>query len=132
MRRYSNLEYLKLSKGKKRLYKLQCFFCAIPQKILAIFIGLWNLIKSFALKIKDEAVDICSTFVNGDWKTKVSFVVMGFGCLARGQILRGLLFLAFECVFIGYMILAGGYWLSMLPSLGTVSANSCQGMRITC
>ena len=34
MRRYRNLEYLKLSKGKKRLYKLQCFFCAIPQKIL--------------------------------------------------------------------------------------------------
>ena len=26
----------------------------------------------------------------------------------------------FEVVFIGYMILAGGYWLSMLPSLGKV------------
>ena len=65
-----------------------------------------------------EIGDICSTFVHGDWKTKISFFIMGFGCLARGQILRGLLFLLFEAVFIAYMVLSGGYWLSMLPSLG--------------
>ena len=120
MKKYSDLEYLKLSKGKKRLYKLQSFFCAIPQKILALFLGLWNIIKGCCLKVRDEALDIYSTFVHGDWKTKVSFLVMGFGCLARGQILRGLLFLLFEVVFIGYMFIAGGYWLSMLPSLGKV------------
>ncbi|MBQ8150577.1 MAG: sugar ABC transporter permease [Clostridia bacterium] len=45
---------------------------------------------------------------------------MGFGNIARGQILRGLLFLVFEVVFIGYMILTGAHWLSMLPSLGKV------------
>ncbi|MBR1757783.1 MAG: sugar ABC transporter permease [Lachnospiraceae bacterium] len=45
---------------------------------------------------------------------------MGFGNMARGQWLRGLLFLAFEAVFIMYMVVAGGYWLSMLPSLGKV------------
>ena len=120
MKKYSDLEYLKLSKGKKRLYKLQSFFCASPQKILALFLGLWNIIKGCCLKVRDEALDIYSTFVHGDWKTKVSFLVMGFGCLARGQILRGLLFLLFEVVFIGYMFIAGGYWLSMLPSLGKV------------
>ena len=120
MKKYSDLEYLKLSKGKKRLYKLQSFFCANPQKILALLQGLWNIIKGCCLNVRDEALDIYSTFVHGDWKTKVSFLVMGFGCLARGQILRGLLFLLFEVVFIGYMFIAGGYWLSMLPSLGKV------------
>ena len=120
MKKYSDLEYLKLSKGKKRLYKLERFFCGIPQQIWALILGLWNLIKGLGLKVWDEAKDICSTFVHGDWKTKVSYLVMGFGCLARGQILRGLLFLLFEVVFIGYMIVAGGYWMSMLPSLGKV------------
>ena len=120
MKKYSDLEYLKLSKGKKLLYKLTSFFCSIPQKFLGLFVALWNLIKMIGVKIKDEAVDIWNTFVHGDWKTKVSFLVMGFGNLARGQILRGLLFLVFEIVFIGYMIVAGGYWLSMLPSLGKV------------
>ncbi|MBR0153076.1 MAG: sugar ABC transporter permease [Lachnospiraceae bacterium] len=45
---------------------------------------------------------------------------MGFGSAARGQWLRGLLFFVFEAVFIIYMVVAGGYWLSMLPSLGKV------------
>ena len=44
---------------------------------------------------------------------------MGFGSIARGQILRGLLFLLFEVVFIVYMITAGFHWLGKLPSLGT-------------
>ena len=62
--------------------------------------------------------EIGATFVQGDWKTKTSFFIMGFGNLARGQILRGILFLLFEAVFIAYMVMSGGYWLSMLPSLG--------------
>jgi len=118
MKKYSDLEYLKLSKGKKFLYKLASFFCSIPQKIAGVFLALWSLIKNIVLAVSHEAADIWTTFVKGDWKTKVSFLVMGFGNIARGQILRGLLFLLFEVVFIGYMILSGGYWLSMLPSLG--------------
>ena len=118
MKKYSDLEYLKLSKAQKMLYGIQSFFCAIPGKFLGLFVSLWALIKGIGLKIGSEAADIWNTFIKGDWKTKVSFLVMGFGNIARGQILRGLLFLAFEVVFIGYMILSGGYWLSMLPSLG--------------
>ena len=55
-----------------------------------------------------------------DWKTRVSFFLMGFGCLSRGQILRGLLFLLFEVIFILYMVLFGFGWIEMLPSLGKV------------
>jgi len=120
MKTYSDLEFLKLTKGQKALYKLGRFFASIPQGIAHLFVKLWELIKSCGLAIGREAKDIVSTFIHGDWKTKLSFLVMGFGCLARGQILRGLLFLLFEVVFIGYMIIAGGYWLSMLPSLGKV------------
>ena len=120
MKTYSDLEYLRLSKWQKLLYRIGKFFAAIPKGIANFFVKLFTLLKNGCLAIGREAKDIVTTFINGDWKTKVSYLVMGFGCLARGQILRGLLFLLFEIVFIGYMILSGGYWLSMLPSLGKV------------
>ena len=118
MKTYSDLEFLKLSKGARFKHKFLSFFAGIPKALLNLLLALWNLIKGAGVTIGKEVADICSTFVHGDWKTKLSFIFMGFGCLARGQILRGILFLLFEVVFIGYMLLAGGYWLSMLPSLG--------------
>ncbi|MBR5345632.1 MAG: sugar ABC transporter permease [Clostridia bacterium] len=60
----------------------------------------------------------------GDWKNKLSYFIWGFGSFARGQYLRGALFLLFEIVFIGYMVFFGGQWLSMLPSLGKMGAET--------
>ena len=116
----SDLEYLKLPKWQKKLRKIGNFFTAIPRWFVNLFAGIGNGLKKGALAVGREISDIIQTFVRGDWKTKLSFLVMGFGNLARGQILRGILFLLFEIVFIGYMVLTGGYWLSMLPSLGKV------------
>ena len=118
MAKLSDLEFLRLSKGKKLLYRLGQFFASIPGGVANLFVKLWTLIKNGFLAIGREAKDIVTSFIEGDWKTKVSYLVMGFGCLARGQILRGLLFLAFEIIFIVFMVTSGGYWLSMLPSLG--------------
>lgn len=118
MKKYSDLEYLRLPKWKRLIYTFICTIFAIPG-------GIWNFFKKIGLAIakfvtdfaKDIA-DIGVTFKNGDWKTRTSFVVMGFGNIARGQILRGILFLLMEVVFIFYMVTSGGYWMSMLTSLG--------------
>ncbi len=118
MKKYSDLEYLKLPKWKRFLYTFVCFIVAIPDSILNFFKHIGSYIAKFFIGIKNEFVDIFATFKNGDWKTKVSFIVMGFGSIARGQVLRGFLFLAFEIVFIVYMIFSGVYWLSMLDTLG--------------
>ena len=129
MKKYSDLEYLKLSKGNKFLYRLVSFFTAIPRKLKDAGLSIVRFFKNLFTAIGRELCDLGETFVKGDWKTKVSYVVMGFGNLARGQILRGLLFLLFELVFLFYMFFAGlvipgaqggAYWLSMLPSLGLV------------
>ncbi len=68
--------------------------------------------------IGDEFKDFFDALIHGDWKTKLSFIVMGAGNFLRGQIVRGLFFLAFQILFIYYLINNGCYWLSMLPSLG--------------
>ena len=118
MTRYSDLEYLKLSKGQRFLYKLALFFCSIPTFFKNLGLKILGFFKSLGLGIAKEFKFLTETFKNGSAPTRISYLVMGFGNLARGQILRGILFLLFEIVFIGYMILAGGHWLSMLPSLG--------------
>ena len=119
MERISSLEYLKLNKFQKFLYGLKRFFLSIPSWFAGLFKGIGNFFVKLFTSIKNEIVDVCTTFVKGDYKTKASFLIMGFGNIARGQILRGVLFLAFEVVFIFYMITTGGYWLSKLPTLGT-------------
>lgn len=58
--------------------------------------------------------------VKGDIFTKLSALIMGLGCMVRGQIVKGLIFLAFEGLFIYYMVFFGAYQLSMIPSLGHV------------
>lgn len=118
MKRYTDLEYLQLSKSRRFLYKLAAFFTGIPGAIGRFFKLIGSYIKRGVLGIGHGFQDIGQTFVQGDWKTKLSFVIMGFGSFARGQVLRGILFLLFEVVFIVYMFAGGAHWLSLLPSLG--------------
>ena len=121
MKQYSDLEYLRLSKGQKFLYKLGRFFAvSIPQALKNAVLGIGRFFKKIGTGIGGEFADLFLTFKNGDWKTRVSYLVMGFGSICRGQVLRGLLFFLFEAVFILYMVTAGGYWLGMLPSLGHI------------
>ena len=63
---------------------------------------------------------IGTTFVDGDWKTRLSYLIFGFGPLARGQIVKGLGYLATEIAFILYMVFFGADYLSKITTLGTV------------
>ena len=120
MKKYSDLEYLRLSKLQRFFYKLASFFLAIPGWLWRLIKGIGRFFKKAAIRIKDEVVDIVMTFVRGDWKTRLSYLVMGFGNAARGQVLRGVLFFVFEVVFIFYMIAFGGRWLGQIGTLGTL------------
>ncbi len=56
----------------------------------------------------------------GSGATKLSMLVMGFGNIIRGQIVKGLLYLAAEIAYIIFMITTGLHCLAMIPSLGSV------------
>ncbi len=118
MKKYSDLEYLRLPKWRRFLYTLVCLIVGIPTGIWNGLKGIWKAIQKFCSKVSYEFVDVFVTFKEGDWKTRMSYFIMGFGSIARGQVLRGVLFLLMEVVFIVYMIFGGVHWLSMLPSLG--------------
>lgn len=116
----TDLEYLRLGAFQKLLYKVMLFFAGIPQWFVKLGKGIVKKCKGFGLAIKNEVLDLIHTFTRGSWKTKISYVLMGFGNIARGQILRGLLFFVFEVVFIVYMITTGSYWLGKFGTLGDV------------
>jgi arabinogalactan oligomer/maltooligosaccharide transport system permease protein len=65
--------------------------------------------------------NIGKTFKNGDVLTKLSFFIFGIGNICRGQIIKGLLFLAAEFAFVWYMISFGWSRLLGLRNLGTVT-----------
>ncbi len=113
MERLNDLAYLKLNKLQAFLYRLKLFFIAIPGFIKRIGLAILNFFKNRGLAVKNEFKDISTTFWKGNWAVKLSFFIFGFGNLYYGQIMRGLLFLLFEVVFIGYMLLPSGgiYWL---------------------
>ena len=116
-----DLNYLKMSKPQKFLYNLGQFFKRLPGKIGG---GLWKLvlaIAGFFRKIGLAVADLVVTFKNGDWKTRLSYLVMGSGSMARGQWGRGILFFLFQTVFNLYMVNFGMAYLSKLGTLGTVA-----------
>ena len=120
MNNLTDLEYLRLNKFQKLFYKFCHFFTAIPHKIVSLLYKVGRFFKNIGIAIANFFKLIGSTFVHGDWKTKVSYFILGFGNLFRGQILRGLLFLIFEVGFIFYMIFIGVPNIAKLDTLGTV------------
>ena len=71
--------------------------------------------------IKKVFAPIGEAVTKGDWKTKVSLIILGFGQLLRGQILKGIAFLAMEAAFVWYIVSFGGKYVSKLSTLGTVA-----------
>ena len=128
MKRLGDLDYLKLTKPQAFLYNLKLFFCAIPRWLKQLGLGILALFQNCASAVKDGFLDIVHTFTKGNWAVKLSFLIFGFGNFYYGQIMRGILFLLFEVVFIAYMLvpsgglywLAKGNWFRMGATVGTV------------
>lgn len=116
----SELEYLKMTAWQKFCYNFVSFFKRLPLLFINFFkVSVPNAFKALGLKFKEMGLTVGRAAKYGDWKTRVSFVLFGFSQLARKQWLRGLLFLAFEIIFILYMSLFGGQYLGLMGSLGT-------------
>jgi arabinogalactan oligomer/maltooligosaccharide transport system permease protein len=82
-----------------------------------------NKVADFFKGIGSDLKEIGVTFKEGDWKTKLSFLVMGFGPLLRKYYARGIAFLAFEIIYIWFMVGFGWQYLSRIGTLGTVETH---------
>ena len=117
----SALDYLKLNKWQRFCYKLKMFFVGIPAWFMRLFTKIGRAFKNFGLAVADNVVDLWNTFKKGSWKTRVSFLIMGFGSLAAGQVLRGLLFFLMQAAFVVWMVLGGAHYIGQFGKLGEVA-----------
>ena len=124
---YTDLEYLQLPKFRRFVLKLGRFFAAVPSKLLGLIFAIGRFFRAFGFGIANIFRTIVLTWKYGDYKTRVSYFVMGFGNIARGQVLRGVLFFIFEVAFIVYLALFGGGYLANLGTLGTVERKTGRG-----
>lgn len=116
-----NLEYLKMSPLEKFWFNLKAFFKRLPSAFSAFFQAIPKKLKKLWLAFAGIFVNIGKAAKEGDWKTRTSFAVMGFGLICRKQYLKGILYLFFEVLFVLYMVFFGWKYLAKMGSLGEVA-----------
>lgn len=89
------------------------FFCAIGRGIVKFFVGIGNGFKNYG-----------TTFVKGDWATKLSYLIFGAGDISKGKYYKGILFLLSEILYILYMVFFGWTYLQKFTTLGTVEKHT--------
>jgi arabinogalactan oligomer/maltooligosaccharide transport system permease protein len=80
-----------------------------------------NPVAGFFSAIGKDIKEIGVTFKEGDWKTRLSFVIFGSGSIFRGQWLRGCGLLAVEALLLWFELDFGFPYLQKLTTLGTVA-----------
>lgn len=121
----TTIEYLSLPLYKRLIYRVSKFFIIIPKGILnfitkkipSFFQKIWNYIIHFSS-------NLTHMFSEGDWKTKMSYFIMGFGLLCRKSFLRGILYLIFQIAFIAYAIKIGIPSIIKLGTFGYISSET--------
>jgi len=61
---------------------------------------------------------VWNALTKGNWKTRLSAVIMGFGQLAGHRFIKGLMYLGVEALYIYYMVSQGIAQIAALPGLG--------------
>lgn len=115
------IEYKSLTPMQKAQYKIKEFFSLLPGRLKGFFGGIGKFFKNLVVSFINGFKGYGSRFANGDFGTKLSYIVMGFGNLTRGQIGKGVAFLAVEVLYILYMINFGLVYLDKFDTLGLIA-----------
>lgn len=113
------VEYALLGPFQKAGIRLLGAIRRLPGVLVSAARSLWRWIVSRIVGIGCFFRDIGTAFAHGGSHTRISFLVMGWGCLVHGQIVKGLLYLAVQAAFILYIVFFGWAYLRDIGTLGT-------------
>lgn len=114
------IDYKQLNPFQKFAYNFTNFFKKLPGRVAGFFKAIGRFFVRLFTGIGKGVANYVTRFIKGDWTVKLSYVVFGFGNMMKGQIIKGLLFLATEVAYIYFMISFGFIYLSKFGTLGTV------------
>ena len=118
------IDYMRLNPFQRFWYKFSSGLKAFPKKLAAFFMAIGRFIAKFFVGIGKAVAGYFVRFFKGDWATKISYVVMGFGNATKGQVVKGMLFLATEAAYIAYMVVFGWKQISLFGSLGYIDRST--------
>ena len=118
------IDYIQLNIFQVLWYRLKTFFVNLPKNILKFFMIIGRFFKKIGLGFAKGVSGYVTRFIKGDWATKISYVIMGFGNIAKGQIAKGCLFLVTEVIYIMFMIFFGWQYIAKFGTLGTKPSES--------
>lgn len=117
------IDYVQLNPFQKILYNLKSFFVNLPKNVARFFKFLGLKIAALVFAIGRGFKFYGTGFVKGDWSTKISYLIMGFGVMVKGQIIKGIIFLAAEVGYFGFLFGFAWQYLSKFSTLGGVISN---------
>ena len=115
------IDYVQLNIFQRFWYKFKNMIINLPKNLVKFFSIIGRFFKRIGLAIGKGCRDYVTRFIKGDWATKLSYIIMGCGNIAKGQIIKGCLFLVSEAAYIMFMITFGAKYLSKFGTLGTVA-----------
>lgn len=104
-------------------YKFKKFFKAIPGALGRFFKAIGRFFVKLFTGIGKGFKNYGTTFVKGDWATKLSYLIFGVGDLHKGKIYKGILYFLAEVLYILYIVFFGWQYISKFNSLGTVETH---------
>ena len=108
-----DLGYYKMTPSQRVKHKISGFFKNIGKGFAGFFIRIFKAVIGFFTSIGRGVKEFALNFWHGDALTKSSHLFIGLSHLFRGQVVRGIMYLALEAAFIAYMVLFGGNYLAM-------------------
>lgn len=120
----TQIEYLSMPGPKRRIYNFGQFFVKLPNKLVSWASKLPSKLMRAGEKVVSPIINLKDAAVYGDWKTRLSFLVMGFGQMTRRQILRGTFYFLYEIFFFIFLGMVGVKNLSALGSFGQMAETS--------
>lgn len=113
------IDYKQLNPFQKFAYNFTSFFKKLPGRVANFFKAIGRFFVRLFTGIGKGVANYVMRFIKGDWAVKLSYLIFGFGNLMKGQIIKGIIFLATEVAYIYFMITFGSVYLSKFNTLGT-------------
>ena len=118
------IDYIQLNPLQKIGKAMKEFFVNLPANLSKFFKFVGTKIAAFFVMIVMGFKNYGQTFIEGGWTTKLSYVIMGFGCMIRGQLIKGIVFLSLEVGYFYFMSSFAWNYLRKLNTLGTVETST--------
>jgi arabinogalactan oligomer / maltooligosaccharide transport system permease protein len=99
----------------KSLYE---FVVSLFLSLAQFFVSIFKVIYGLSVGLYQGVVTYSTIFRKGDYKTRLSFLIMGSGAFLNKQLAKGILYAAFQLIFILLMVLFFGPYLAKFNTLG--------------